>query len=117
MSVRLSDYDFTPRRRPVKSWCRTCRLEKNSSSKQKHNAESIKNKTIIFEDRFEKVNFSEENPEQVKKFKELLKRHSKTMEANLRDNRIYDEEKKTAILYIETAKKMIRKINTGRILC
>ena len=50
----------------------------------------MKKKIIIFKDRFEKVNFAEENPEQVKKFIKLLKRHSKTMEANLRENKIYD---------------------------
>ena len=33
-----------------------------------------------------------------------------SMEANLRENKIYDEEMKVAALYIETAKEMIRKI-------
>ena len=84
--------------------------KKYSSSKFKHTAESIKKKIIIVKDRFEKVKFAEENPEQVKKFKKLLKRHSKTIEANLRENKIYDEEKKVAALYVETAKEMIRKI-------
>ena len=32
------------------------------------------------------------------------------MEANLRENKIYDEEKKVAALYVETTKEMIRKI-------
>ena len=33
-----------------------------------------------------------------------------SMEANLRENKIYDGEKKVAPLYIETAEEMIRKI-------
>ena len=86
--------------------------KKDSSSKLKHTVESIKKKIIIFKDRFEKVNFAEENPEQVKKFKKLLKRHSKTMEANLRENKIYDEEKEVAALYIETVKEMLEKLNS-----